>query len=115
MSHLPKNFPSAADQADGLTSVARSRAQDALQTGRDYAQENPIPVVLGALLIGVFVGLLCVRREAKPKDAAHIARELVEDAFSQIADRLPGFRRREACPGALRAQCSNLGRKLRWW
>lgn len=92
-----------------------ARAQDALRAGRDYAQANPIPVVIGALLVGVTVGMLCNRREPKPKDAAQIARDLVEDAFARIADRLPSVKQLEACPDAVRSQFANLGRKLRWW
>lgn len=115
MSHLPENFSAAVNEADSLASLAQSRAQDALRVGRDYAQENPIPIVLGALLIGVTVGMLCVRRNPKPKDASQVARELVEEAFAQIADRLPRLKRLEKCPDTLRSQCENLGRKLRWW
>lgn len=115
MSHLPENFSSAADEVDRLASLAQGRAQDALRAGRDYAQANPIPVVLGALLIGVTVGMLCGRREPKPKDAAQAARDLVEDAFAQLAGRLPSRKQLEACPDAVRSQFSNLGRKLRWW
>lgn len=115
MSHLPEDSFSAADEVDRLASLAQGRAQEALRAGRDYAQANPIPVVLGALVIGVAVGMLCGRREPKPRDAAQIARDLVEDAFAQLADRLPTKKQLEACPDAVRSQFANLGRKLRWW
>lgn len=115
MSHLPKNFSQAADDAGRLAAVAKNRAQDAFRSGRDYTKENPVPIILGALLIGVTVGILCGRREPKPKDASRMARELVEEAFSRVAERLPALKHLESCPDSLRGGFANLGRKLRWW
>lgn len=115
MSHLPENFSRAADDAGRLVGSARNHAQDALRAGRDYTKENPLPIIAGALLIGVTVGVLCGRREPKPKDASQMARELVEEAFARVADRLPALKRLDACPESLRGGLSSLGRKLRWW
>ncbi len=115
MSYNPENFAAVPDSADNLPAFAQDRAQEALRAGRDYARANPIPVVLGALLIGVTVGMLCTRRDPKPQDAAKMARDLMEDAFAQITDRLPRLKHLETYPDNLRSKVADLGRKLRWW
>jgi hypothetical protein len=86
MSYSPENFSGAT--ANGISRLTRERAQEAMRAGRECAQQNPVPVVLGALAIGVIVGLLCGRREPKPRDAGQLAREFFEDAASRLAHRL---------------------------
>jgi hypothetical protein len=71
----------------GFPRHARDRVQQALRAGRERAQENPLPIVLGALVIGVLVGWLC-HRESKPKDVRQLTREFFEDAATRLAHRL---------------------------
>jgi hypothetical protein len=114
MSHLPENFSRAADDAGRLAAIAQNRAQEALRASRDYTRENPVPIVLGALLIGVVVGVLCGRREPKPKEASQIARDLVEETLSRMAERLPAWKRRDARPDSIRDGLTSIGRKIGW-
>ena len=47
------NWPDdAREEAQKALSTAQDTAQDAVRTGQTYLRENPIPVILGALLIG---------------------------------------------------------------
>ena len=66
-------------------------------------------LILVAIVIfgGVIVGLLCGRREPKPRDARQLAREFLEDAASRLTHRL----HLDAAPGHLRDQWASLGRK----
>jgi hypothetical protein len=93
--------------ANGIARLAQDRAKDAWQAGQECAQQNPLPMVLGALAIGVVVGVLCGRREPKPRDARRLAREFLGDAASRLTHRL----HLDAAPGHLRDQWASLGRK----
>ena len=83
--------------------LAQMRAKDALWASRECAQQNPIPIVLGAMIIGVVVGILC-RREAKPRGAVQRMRDFFETAADQLAHRLHGN-------GAAHLHHFGLGRK----
>jgi hypothetical protein len=89
MNISPEKFE--ADPAtDEMVRLVRDRARDVLQAGCDRARENPIPVVLGALLIGIGVGLLCGRHRSRPKGVGQMARELFGEVSSRISHRLHG-------------------------
>jgi|GEM_PF-5283652 hypothetical protein len=87
MDFPPENFE-AGQAANGVVRLARDRAQQALRTGCERARENPIPVVLGALLIGVAVGLLCGRHRSQPREVGQMARELFDEMSARLARRL---------------------------
>ena len=65
------------------------KAQQAWKTGQQYARENPIPLVLLALVLGALLGALLNRRERKQKDAAQVAKEWLQAAYEQLAEKLP--------------------------
>jgi ElaB/YqjD/DUF883 family membrane-anchored ribosome-binding protein len=46
------------DEAQKAFSTAQDTAQDAVRTGEKYLRDNPIPVILGVLLIGAALGAL---------------------------------------------------------
>jgi hypothetical protein len=87
MSFSSENFGTS-QAPNGISRLARDRAQEAFSAGRECAQQNPVPIVLGAVAIGVVIGLLCARRESRPRDAGQLARELFDEASSRLAHRL---------------------------
>lgn len=111
MSFLPEYFSETAKSANGIANVAQQRTHEALHAGSDYARQNPIPVVLGALAIGVAVGLLCGRRQSEPKNASQIARDLVGEAIGRLTQTRKTV---ERYPGTVIRQWAGLKRKLGW-
>lgn len=102
-----ENFSESSKAANGVARVAKERAKEVWQAGQEQTRQNPLPIVLGALAIGVVVGLLCGRREPKPRDARQLAREFLEDAAGRLAHRL----HLESAPSHLRDQWAGLSRK----
>jgi hypothetical protein len=114
MSFSSGNYSGSGKAANGIARLTRDRAQKVWHAGQERTQQNPIPIVLGALAIGVVVGLLCGRREPKPRDARQLARDFLEDAAGRLAHRL----HLESAPGQLCDRFASLGRKWhggRFW
>ena len=95
-----------------ITAAAQVKAREALKSGQDYARENPAAVALGALVLGVVIGILCGQREPKRKDAAQVARDLVDDFISQVSGRLPDFKKQSCRASSLLKES---GQKIKWW
>lgn len=87
MSYLPDHLSPTGHTTNGFADVAQTRAREALHHGQEFARENPVPVALGALAIGVVVGLL-LHRTPKPRTARDLAREAVDDALGRARDNL---------------------------
>lgn len=104
-----------AENLKALAASAQSKAQDALQAGQDYAKENPVVLIGGALVLGIVIGLLCGHREPKRKETTEIARDLLDDVLAQISDRLPNFKKASCCPSSILKGCQDAGKKLKWW
>lgn len=96
----------ARDRATEAYGVARERTQQALHTAKDktnealthsgnYVKENPIPALLGALAVGIVVGVLISRKEEErtfrqrfAEDPVNTARGAVFAALAPIAEKL---------------------------
>lgn len=106
--------------ADACTSAARTTARVSRETmdrGVEYTRQNPVKVLLGALAVGVLVGLALQRRELtwrertvdgpmkKVKDWAHTAGETFQD-YRERATEVAG----EAMQAARKS-----ARGLRFW
>jgi hypothetical protein len=63
-----------------------NKAQEAWKSTEQYARENPVPVILLTLAVGVLLGALLSRRKPKHKDAVEAAKELLESAYEQLAE-----------------------------
>jgi hypothetical protein len=63
-----------------------NKAQEAWKSTEQYARENPLPVILLTLTVGVLLGALLSRRKPKHKDAVQAAKELLESAYEQLAE-----------------------------
>jgi ElaB/YqjD/DUF883 family membrane-anchored ribosome-binding protein len=104
------------DVIQNFTHTAQGKAQDALEASRTYVRENPIPIIVGAFLLGAGLGYLLSQREKEEKDTAQAARELLEIAYHEVADKIPALKKRYTDGQAnLIDQAQNLGQKLKWW
>ena len=98
--------------AEDTLHTARVRADEAIERGQDYVRQNPVPVVLGALAVGVLVGIAIGRRDEptlreryvdEPLDQAH---DLLHSLLAPVAKRL----RHEY--GDIRSQAVDAGDKI---
>jgi len=105
-----------ADVLQNFSQTAQSKAQDALVASKTYVRENPVPVIVGALLLGAGIGYLLSQREKEEKDTAQAARDLLEIAYNEVAEKIPSLKKRYAEGQAnLIDQAQSLGSKLKWW
>jgi len=114
MSLSSEKYPGAGRAANGIARLTQDRVKGAWNSGRECARHNPLSMVLGALAIGVLVGLLCGRREPKPRDTRQLAKDFLEDAAGRLTHRL----HLDTASHHLRDQWSSLGRKWnggRFW
>ncbi|MEA3209230.1 MAG: hypothetical protein QOE70_2287 [Chthoniobacter sp.] len=84
----------AKNYAQGAANEVRSQAGQALAKGEAYARENPVPVVLGALGIGILIGLALgqrhepTARERYVDEPLNQARELLHSLLAPVAKSL---------------------------
>jgi uncharacterized protein YjbJ (UPF0337 family) len=77
------------EDAQQTFAVVRERAEQALDTGREYVRENSMWVLLGALIIGVVVGALLVRRPRKEPDVVQSVSDWLEQALQDFGKQWP--------------------------
>ena len=65
--------------------IVQGATEDALRAGRKYLSENPIPIILGTLIVGAILGFLLRPTPPKPPDPAQAVREWFEKVDRQIA------------------------------
>ena len=75
--YIVKAGDNKADVLQNFSQNAQSKAQDALVASKNYVRENPVPVIVGALLLGAGIGYLLSQREKEEKDTAQAARDLL--------------------------------------
>lgn len=109
---IPDNTPDI--PTENFPATAQHKAQQALQTGRDYARENPLVLAGCALVLGLVVGILCGYREPKRKDPAQAVRDVVDDVLAQISDGLSHLKK-SANDSSFLQHCQDASRKLKWW
>lgn len=106
----------AQDKTQEALRAAQDKAQEALRTGTQYVRENPVPMVVGAFLLGGVVGAMlagCGRREPEP---AQGAREWLESTLHDIANKIPKAKKQACCiQDSLVDHAQELGRKFRFW
>ena len=106
------------DDIADFTKTAQDKACGVLKCGTDYVRENPIPIVIGALVMGAAIGSLLIRRERQEEtDKLRSALQWIEDTYSQFADKIPQPKKRffaYSQPSILE-QAQDMGKKLKWW
>jgi len=114
MAHIPDIDPESgaefAGQAVQAAQTIQEKTQQALRTGQKYVKEYPLPVILGAFLIGTLLGALLSYREPKKEnpDPVGATRDWLEQAFAQLMDRIPP-------KDKIVDQAQAFGKKVKWW
>ena len=87
-------------------------------------RENPLPLIMLALVLGALLGAFLSRRERKQKDAVQAAKEWLESAYEQLTEKLPQLAEKlpqpkkatkSWCQAAFLDQAQQAGKKLKWW
>ncbi len=115
MSNPPSNYGS--DPESSADFADFDKAPEAPRTGQRNSRENPLPLILLALVLGALVGAFLSRRERKQKDAVQAAKEWLETAYGQLAEKLPQPKKttKSWCQAAFLDQAQQVGKKLKWW
>ena len=105
------------EEAGALASSAQEKAREAFRAGSDYVRENPVPIIIGAVIFGAVLGALLVPREPRrQRDARHIARELLETVYDDLSDKLPQLKKQAITTrDSIADRVQELGQKLKWW
>jgi hypothetical protein len=122
MSYPPSEYGPEPEFSSDVADFDKSR--DAWKAYGQRARENPIPLILLALLVGALLGAFLSRRKKKPKDAVEAAKEWLEAAYAQLAEKLPPLAEKLPhakkssvawCQAAFLDQAQQVGKKLKWW
>lgn len=113
MTHDPSTPSSDAPSDPGSSptplTVVREKTQTALEQGQHYARSHPVPMVLGALTLGLLAGVAMGRQCRREPDLGENLREWWRSSFKD-------FSPRECCkPSVVREQAQKLSGKLRFW
>jgi hypothetical protein len=118
MSYPPSDYGSDPESSEF------DKAPESRRPGQRYARENPLPLIMLALVLGALLGAFLSRRERKQKDAVQAAKEWLESAYEQLAEKLPQLAEKlpqpkkptkSWCQAAFLDQAQQVGKKLKWW
>ena len=125
MSYPPSEYGPDPESPESSANFADfDKAQENWKTGQQSGRENPLPLILVALLVGALLGALLSRRKPKQKDAVQAAKEWLEAAYGQLAEKLPQLAEKLPqskkptvawCQAAFLDQAQQVGKKLKWW
>ena len=88
-------------------------AEDAVESGEKYLRANTIPVVLGALVLGVALGALLTSRRRKEPDPVHAVRDWLEKTLEDFSKQWPKVKKQAySIQEDLVSEAENLGKKL---
>jgi len=112
----PNDLPEPKESIQNAVAAAQEKTRQAIQSGQNYVRENPVPVVVGALLAGLTIGALLAPRSRKPADPVQSVRVWLQDSLDDLSGRLPKVKEK-ACGFShdVCDQVSEIGRKLKFW
>ncbi len=118
---------SAKSNIENASRAACEKVEDAWRVGSEQVRENPIPILVGVVVVGAIIGLLLSRREPEPpavSDAVESqiekTRQWAETLASQIADKVSASLPRKGWfstphEPTLLEQAQEVVRKLKFW
>ena len=93
--------------------AVRGMAEDAVESGEKYLRANPIPVILGALILGVALGALLTPRRRREPDPVHAVRDWLEKTLEDFSKQWPKVKKQaHSLQEDLVNEAENLGKKL---
>ena len=96
--------------------IAQRTTEDALRAGGKYLSENPILIILGALIVGALLGFLLRPAPPKPPDPAQAVREWLEKALEELMTKWPVTKKQlRSIQGDLADRAGGLQKKFRFW
>ena len=96
--------------------MAQGATEDALSAGRKYLSESPIPIILGALIVGAVLGFLLRPAPPKQPDPAQAVRQWFENALEELVAKWPVSKKQlRSIQGDLTNRAEGLQKWLRFW
>jgi ElaB/YqjD/DUF883 family membrane-anchored ribosome-binding protein len=86
------NWPDDEQAREAFADVQES-TEEALRVGGKYVRENPIPIILLALVAGAILGALLRPAPRKEPDPAQAVREWFEKALQEFIAKLPAAKK----------------------
>jgi uncharacterized protein YjbJ (UPF0337 family) len=100
-------------EIDEAQHTVRDMAEDAVESGEKYLRANPIPVILGALVLGGALGALLIPRRRKEPDPVQAVREWLEKTLEDFSKQWPKVRKQaHSIQDDFVSEARNLSRKL---
>ena len=96
--------------------IAQGATEDALRAGRKYISENPLPIILGTLIVGAILGFLLRPAPPKQPDPAQAVREWFEKALEELIAKSPVTKKQlRSIQGDLTDRAEGFQKWLRFW
>jgi len=81
------------EQAREAIKAVQDTTEDALRTGRKYLSENPIPMILGILIVGAVLGALLRPAPRKEPDPVQAVRDWFEKTLEELVAKWPATKK----------------------
>ena len=96
--------------------MAQGATEDALRAGRKYLSENPVAIILAALMVGAVLGFLLRPAPPKQPDPVQAVREWFENALEELIAKSPVSKKQlRSIQGDLADRAQGLQKWLRFW
>jgi len=96
--------------------MAQGATEDALRAGRKYLSENPVAIILAALVVGAVLGFLLRPAPPKQPDPVQAVREWFENALEELIAKSPVSKKQlRSIQGDLTDRAQGLQKWLRFW
>jgi hypothetical protein len=96
--------------------MAQGATEDALRAGRKYLRENPVAIILAALMVGAVLGFLLRPAPPKQPDPVQAVREWFENALEELIAKSPVSKKQlRSIQGDLTDRAQGLQKWLRFW
>ena len=96
--------------------MVQGATEDALRAGRKYLSENPVAIILAALMVGAVLGFLLRPAPPKQPDPVQAVREWFENALEELIAKWPVSKKQlRSIQGDLTDRAQGLQKWLRFW